>query len=244
MIRFYPIQMVHFYVLCKAKEPSPTIASNRAISGHITYDPSVGLLGRGTFKTAQQAELHLSGSFPQGLGSSGMLEDVALKRLYIPGGKRAADGRTIIKRYSVVEEMGMVEREASIIRMAASLLEIATDFIKKRLAEKAPDIPPFSIPTLRFVLAGIAVALKDIDPKSIAASSTRAVYLVEELILEEDGPFRKYVHNEQARPLMKTGHRDYVMAQFLCFIQHIQYNETRGLAFISDFQGDFSSTHF
>lgn len=138
----------------------------------------------------------------------------------------------------------MVEREASIIRMAASLLEIATDFIKKRLAEKAPDIPPFSIPTLRFVLAGIAVALKDIDPKSIAASSTRAVYLVEELILEEDGPFRKYVHNAQARPLMKTGHRDYVMAQFLCFIQHIQYNETRGLAFISDFQGDFSSTHF
>lgn len=193
-----------------------------------------------------QAELHLSGSRTQGLGSSGMPEHIALKRLYIPGGKRAADGRTIIKRYSVVEEISLVEQEASIIRTAASLLEVATDFIKKRLTEKAPDIPPFSIPTLRFVSAGIAVALKDINPnpKSIAASSTRAVYLVEELILEEDGPFRKYIHNAQAIPLVKKGHRDYVMAQFLCFIQHIQYNETQGLAFISDFQGDYSGSLF
>ncbi|PPQ94512.1 hypothetical protein CVT25_014166 [Psilocybe cyanescens] len=97
--------------------------------------------------------------------------------------------------------------------------------------------PPFPIPELRFVHAGIAFAQKEIDIAGSNHSSLCASYLLEELIQSTELPFQKYIHNGDATPLQDPWEKGYDTGIFLCFIQHIQYQETAHQAYISDFQG-------
>lgn len=53
----------------------------------------------------------------------------------------------------------------------------------------------------------------------------------------KEGPFRKFILNDRAVPIVAEGGPDYNLAEFLCFVQHIQWEKTGGLAFVSDFQG-------
>ncbi|KAI6149554.1 hypothetical protein BKA82DRAFT_20948 [Pisolithus tinctorius] len=107
----------------------------------------------------------------------------------------------------------------------------------------SPTPPPFLIPRLRFVDAGLALAytqaLESISVSaSLSRSSTRmtGAYLLEEKI-ECDGDFTKFVHNCDCIPLLDLDEEGYDIVEFLCFTQHVQYIKTKGLVYIADYQG-------
>jgi len=60
---------------------------------------------------------------------------------------------------------------------------------------------------------------------------------LEEIIGEDQGSFRKYLNNVSAVPLSFNHNEDMEQAQFLAFMQHVQYYKMKKLAFVSDYQG-------
>ena len=59
-------------------------------------------------------------------------------------------------------------------------------------------------------------------------------YLAEEVIR---GTFFKFIHNGDASPRCFSDLKADDVAQFLSFTQHIQYIQTSGQVYISDYQG-------
>ncbi|KAF9056718.1 hypothetical protein BDP27DRAFT_1242418 [Rhodocollybia butyracea] len=59
-------------------------------------------------------------------------------------------------------------------------------------------------------------------------------YIVEDCI---KGTWQKYILNSRAVPLMAADEQGYECAQFMCFLQHLQFDKTKGLVYISDWQG-------
>ena len=76
---------------------------------------------------------------------------------------------------------------------------------------------------------------------ALACSDDRNnIYLVEEFIDEKvEGRFRKYINNSSALVSLShlRGEEAINIAKFLSFSQHVQYLKTKGLAYISDYQG-------
>ncbi|KAG1786732.1 uncharacterized protein HD556DRAFT_1313225 [Suillus plorans] len=73
------------------------------------------------------------------------------------------------------------------------------------------------------------------------AGSVSAVYLLEEHILFDDGKvFTKFIHNMDCVPSLDQDEYGYDLAVFLAFMQHLQYVQTEGFAFISDYQGSLT----
>ena len=63
-------------------------------------------------------------------------------------------------------------------------------------------------------------------------------FLLEEIIEDKiDGPFVKYIGNGSAAPVQLTAKDCAYIADFLAFSQHVQYERTKKMAFVSDFQG-------
>ncbi|CAK5276740.1 unnamed protein product [Mycena citricolor] len=96
------------------------------------------------------------------------------------------------------------------------------------------DLPIFDI---RFVEAGIAMVHEAAaaGSSSKTMSSLRRTYLLEELI--GTGKFVKYINNNSATPVASLSPDRRSLAEFLCFTQHVQYEQTDGLVFLSDLQG-------
>ncbi|KAF9555575.1 hypothetical protein CPC08DRAFT_603542, partial [Agrocybe pediades] len=131
-----------------------------------------------------------------------------------------------------------VHTEATNLGWASSLLRFSYHFIDDFVNRHPESLPPFDIPRFRFVEGAIAYAEKPVEVGSSKApvTSHRAVYLLEELI-PSDKPFLKYIHNGEAVPLQDTWEPGYEIGVFLCFIQHVQFAQTHGQAYVSDFQG-------
>lgn len=76
---------------------------------------------------------------------------------------------------------------------------------------------------------------------ALACSDDRTnIYLVEEFIDEKlEGKFQKYINNSSAFISLShlRGEEAINIAKFLSFSQHVQYVKTKGLAYISDYQG-------
>jgi Alpha-kinase family len=76
---------------------------------------------------------------------------------------------------------------------------------------------------------------------ALACSDDRTnIYLVEEFIDEKvEGRFQKYINNSSALVSLShlRGEEAINIAKFLSFSQHVQYVKTKGLAYISDYQG-------
>ncbi|KAE9393105.1 hypothetical protein BT96DRAFT_752565, partial [Gymnopus androsaceus JB14] len=98
-----------------------------------------------------------------------------------------------------------------------SLLCMVYDFIGEK--------PTISVPYLRFVGAGLA----------IAQNPDRDTFLVEELI--DKTPFVKYINNDSAKPCDFLDTERSCIARFLAFSQHVQWMKTKGLVYVSDYQG-------
>ncbi|KAF9068614.1 hypothetical protein BDP27DRAFT_1166370, partial [Rhodocollybia butyracea] len=56
------------------------------------------------------------------------------------------------------------------------------------------------------------------------------LYIVEDRI---EGTWQKYILNSCAVPLMAANEQGYECVQFMCFLQHLQFDKTKGLAYIS-----------
>jgi hypothetical protein len=213
------------------------------LNGQLTIDiSSDNMLGAGGFKTAHPGWLTLFAAPESGLGSCPR-EKVAVKRpfhkIYPPGSSRAP-GKYVIGRYVVADEIPKLFREANVLYWAGPLLEFAYNYIDHCIA-RSTDPPPFTIPRLRFVEAGLALSYSQAPSDSNQKSKgcpPRAGFLLEELIGDDDNRnFIKYIHNMDCNPLLDEDEFGYDIAAFLACTQHIQYVKTGGLAFISDYQG-------
>jgi hypothetical protein len=134
------------------------------------------------------------------------------------------------------DEQYAISDEGKLLVWSSALLKMVYDFIWAFIAKNDPPQAPFVIETFRFVSAAVAVAQKPLDNNT--SSTHRAVYLLEEMLPSPE-LFVKYIHNDNAKPL-DIGNGNNIhnrKAQFLCFIQHAQYQLTHETMYVSDFQG-------
>lgn len=147
----------------------------------------------------------------------------------------------LLKRFAYADESAGVLTEATVLGYADSLLRFSYSFIQDFLRKKDDSaVLPFLIPNLRFVQGCIAYSAGTGRAKQGTASYS-AAYLLEELIAKES-TFIKYIHNADAIPLPTKDEPGHEFAVFLCFVQHIQFVQSHGQVYISDFQGDYSCT--
>jgi hypothetical protein len=214
----------------------------------ISHDSTIGM---GGFKTAHPGWLTLTPPPVSGLGSVPR-DEIVVKRPFHRVFSQAGGSTEAFKigRFPVVDELPKLFREANVLYWASSLLQLTYDFIDHRRATSCP--PPFPVPRVRFVQAGLALAFvqgqaviaapsgklgsKSIMP-GLKPCPIRAAYLLEELIDGGDDAFVKFIHNMDADPLLDELDYGYDLAVFFAFTQHVQYVKTGGLAFISDYQG-------
>jgi len=145
-----------------------------------------------------------------------------------------------IMRLAYAEEERSVFDKAKILVWASALLKLAYDFIDAKVDKHIADgsAPPgFDIPEFRFVAAGIAIAQKPVVASTTSSGTNRAVYLLEERLPGQKSDFVKYLHNASARSDLDANDPDYPLAQFLEFLQHVQYQITHAVVYVSDFQG-------
>jgi hypothetical protein len=124
--------------------------------------------------------------------------------------------------------------EVSCLVWAQALLDIVYDFIKEEsdLDIGGPMNLPFHVPQFRFVKAAIAME------QSSSTSVKKTTFLLEEVIdSNTEGPFRKFLNNVSAEPLVMKTKEDEEWAKFLAFSQHLQYWKTKKQVFVSDYQG-------
>jgi hypothetical protein len=244
-IQFYPIPTRP--LLEMLKDPrllSYDVETVECSMGQLTIDTSsTNMLGAGAFKTAHPGWLTLIPPAVSGLGVQ-KCHNVAVKRPYYkvyPPGTSKTPSHFKIGRYTLADEVPKLLKEANVLYWAQSLLQLTYDFIDRCVANSSQP-PPFKVPRVRFVDAGLAFAYGPAMHTSKAgskSSSARTGYLVEELIPGGADEFVKYIHNMDSNPLLNETDYGYDLALFFAFTQHVQYVKTGGLAFISDYQGMF-----
>ncbi|KAG1878330.1 hypothetical protein F4604DRAFT_1680016 [Suillus subluteus] len=240
-IDFFPVLTCPLSVILEDPEIHTAFRMNTESSygGRLTVQTSTNdMLGVGGFKTAHPGFLTLS-SAPETLLGSRPHQKVAVKRpfykKYPPGSSKNPMNFTI-GRYTITDELPKLFREANVLYWARALLTFSYEYIDHCVSNSS-EPPPFHIPRLRFVEAGLALSHDHTQPgqhKSKSLTMPRAVYLVEELITDE---FLKYIHNMDCNPMLDPYEAGYEIAAFLACTQHIQYAKTGGLSFISDYQG-------
>ncbi|KAG2124935.1 hypothetical protein BD769DRAFT_1358589, partial [Suillus cothurnatus] len=140
------------------------------------------------------------------------------------------------------DKLAKLFREANVLYWAKALLGLVYDFINHTIADVS-DPPPFAIPCVRFVEAGLTLSYSQGNGKSTLKTGTMCTaFLLEEVIEGED--FTKFIHNMDPDPLLEPDQDGYDFALFLAFTQHIQYVKTGGLVYISDYQGMCSMTQY
>ncbi|KAF8166923.1 hypothetical protein K438DRAFT_1616380 [Mycena galopus ATCC 62051] len=145
--------------------------------------------------------------------------------------------KSVVTRYSPADEYAKTVEEANLLYWASSLMEFTYSAIT-RFVSKASTYPPFEIPQLRFVRAGVAVCHDQVTGSNVSNTSfMKRTYLVEEFIEGGSDTFIKFVHNGDATPLLDANDELYHIAEFLCFTQHLQYYKTDKAVFLSDLQG-------
>ena len=143
---------------------------------------------------------------------------VCIKQLY----KQHNSGQGI-QHLQGVDEAKEIFGEALCLLFAGTLLDMSYAFMDRQQGKQVLP-PPFKIPSCRFVHAMIAVVHGDKDK----------TFLIEEFITE---PFSKYVGNAQPCAIPSSNKERNHLAEFCCFLQHVQYEKSSHMAFTSDFQG-------
>ncbi|KAG1763284.1 hypothetical protein EDD22DRAFT_777197 [Suillus occidentalis] len=143
--------------------------------------------------------------------------------------------------YLSANELKHVLKEGKVMCWAKSLLNYTYDYIDHHIS-MSPTPPPFEIPCVCFVDASVALGFSQHNtypkPGDTKVGSVSVVYLLKEHILFDDNEvFAKFIHNMDCVPSLDEDEYGYDLAVFLVFMQHLQYVQTEGLAFISDYQG-------
>ena len=242
---FYPIPTCSLNELTATKAAF-NIKEAELFSGSIRLDLSVnGLIGVGAFKTAQSAQLTLLPLRCSGIGSCSN-HNIVLKRPYVDD--KSEPGPPFMC-YILTDESNLLYCEANILYWAKVLLKLTYDFID-RAVNDASALPPFEIPCLCFIDAGLVFAYSFATVATNASEKTgqsvrpggtvSTIYLAEGLIpTSSEGEFVKYIHNGNAVPCDLFDTEANKIAEFLAFTQHVQYAKTDGQVYISDYQGMF-----
>ncbi|KIK37537.1 hypothetical protein CY34DRAFT_15633 [Suillus luteus UH-Slu-Lm8-n1] len=241
-IKFFPIPMRPLSVILEDPQLHAAFRTDTELShsGRLTVQTSTNdMLGVGGFKTAHPGFLTLLSAPEIPLGSCPR-QKVAVKRPFYkkyPPGTSKNPINFSIRRYTISDKLPKLFREANVLYWARALLTFAYEYIDHCVANSS-EPPPFHIPRLRFVEAGLALSHDHAQPGNKSKSMTMpwAGYLVEELITDD---FLKYIHNMDCNPMLDPYEVGYEIAAFLACTQHIQYAKTGGLAFISNYQGGF-----
>ncbi|KAF8417178.1 hypothetical protein L210DRAFT_926160 [Boletus edulis BED1] len=234
--RVYVIQVEDFQNLIQ-KPFNLTCATHQ--DAFLSVDTKTMIGTAGSFKTCHPGTISLLGSlvphpssaktiFSLFEGSAGRL-DVVAKRMFFRQGQ--AQKR---RRYSREDELAKILDEANCLYWATSLMSLVYVFVDEMLATEtsiaAAAEMQVDIPRLRVVHAAVAVP----HDSNGMNSTTPATYLLEERI---HGDFVKYINNNSAAPLDRLNGKSREIAIFLCFTQHVQYFLTKGMVYLSDFQG-------
>ena len=133
--------------------------------------------------------------------------------------------------YDRCKQAELLTMEMNCSRWAKALMGMVYDFVRVGIALDGP--PPQPIPTMSFVTASLAIGTKE----------PHDTFLLEDVIdIRKDGKFVKYISNNSAKPIVFENDKDRTqIAEFLAFCQHVQYRNTRKMAFVSDFQGTLIS---
>ena len=99
---------------------------------------------------------------------------------------------------------------------------------KQSEAQGSGKSKAIEIPNMRFVRAALAIE---------QVQQGACCFLLEDVISEESGSFRKYLNNTSAKPCCFKSADDIQRAEFLAFAQHVQYFKTKKRAYVADFQG-------
>ncbi|KAH9481781.1 Myosin heavy chain kinase C [Psilocybe cubensis] len=234
----YPIVFTPFHDLGSNNQSS--IISSKGYFAQLSFNDHTDFISKGGFKTAHSALLEWTSASPSGLLGSWLTSpiSIAMKRLYTQR-KDPKTGAMVLKRFAYADESIKTLMEATSLAYADSILQFAYGFINNFLNKQGSNLDsddlPFSIPKLRFVKACIAYSFGK-GKQQAASTSYSAAYLLEELIPTEL-PFIKYIHNADAVPLLEESEPGYDTSKFLCFVQHVQFVESHGQVFLSDFQG-------
>ena len=225
------------------------IKTAELFSGNIRLDRSTDAILRvGAFKTAQAAQLTLSPLTRSGIGSIPNYE-IVLKRPYISDSSFPDEpAGPPFTRFALKDESNILYREANVLYWAKALLKMTYEFIDHAI-DAAKEPPPFDVPRLRFVDAGLLLAYSNAPaeectlPSVNTAAAVSMMFLGEELIPTPSNgdDFVKYIHNGDAAPCVFLDPETENIADFLAFTQHIQYVKTGGQVYISDYQGIFVS---
>jgi len=136
------------------------------------------------------------------------------------------------------EERAIFE-ECKLLIWANSPLKTAYNFMELFMAQHPSRKPlPFEVLQFQFVKAGMAITQKPLDNTSPSPTTNHAAYLLEETLPGEKADFVKFLHNASTASELLPDEPDYHLAEFLLFIQHVQYAITGGLTYVSDFQGN------
>ncbi|KAK7041275.1 hypothetical protein R3P38DRAFT_349022 [Favolaschia claudopus] len=194
-------------------------------------------LGIGTFKTAEIGYLTLLHLTAGHLGARAN-EPVAVKRMY----KRrktptdANPGKWVLNRLTSADEHSKILMEANVLFWATSIMNFTYSFIY-HFIQSSSERPPFEIPEIRFVRAGVAIVHdQSTGPTTLKCSISRT-YLIEERINEAKDGFYKFINNGSAVPLTMTRKDATELSEFLAFTQHVQFYKTKGAVYLSDLQG-------
>lgn len=225
-------------LLQNAQYHSFSVDTAESSIGQLTIDTSTeGFIGIGGFKTAHAGWLTLTASPRTGLGSVPRHKVVVKRPFYKVFPTAVTAGPYKVGRFALADELPKLFREANVLYWSKSLLQLTYDFIDRSIAS-SPEPPPFVVPRVRFVEAGLALCYSQGGSKSgTKTGSMRGAFLLEELIEGGDDMFLKFIHNMDANPLLDELDYGYDMAEFFAFTQHVQYVKTGQLAFISDYQG-------
>ena len=180
----------------------------------------------GTFKLAFPAH-----SSEIVLGNS---TKVYLKQTYY---KRVGTGPA--KPYDPATQIKRLITEIVCLVWADTLLKLVYHFMEEQDhrpghsgwdRERGQDTMPVPVvPQLHFTSCALA-----------CSDDRTSIYLVEEFIDKNiEGKFQKYINNSSALVSLShlSGDEAINIAYFLSFSQHVQYMKTKGLAYISDYQG-------
>lgn len=198
-----------------------------------------GILGTGAFKTAHATQLTFYPLWPLGLGSKHN-QPIAIKQLYIGNIPKPP-----FMRPSLREESKCLYHEANVLYWVKALLKMTYDYVDRSIQE-ADEEPPFKIPRLCFIDAGLLLAYAKCPAGPLSgrgkAGILSLVYLAEELIPMTANGFIKFIHNGDTACCMFRDPAINKIAEFLSFMQHVQYMKTRGQVYISDYQGSSQLT--
>lgn len=196
-------------------EPTSAILFNDILEESITLVVKKEILGKGAMKTAQECAISKD-TFADEAELRALPFDHVYKLGFIP-----AHLPKIVRPPNAFHNGDMV-RECFAVRWAISLLEMARRWIQSIKVAWPEPFPNVQYVATRLCLVGFAEA--------------RHACLVEERI---QAPWEKFINNGSAMPqvLTKNLPEGDALVEFLCFIQHVQLWKTKGLAYVSDFQG-------